>query len=125
MLFTTPKIKLSKCLKPSDYWALSPREFLLLRPNPNSNMPFPLPLDPQFRKEVIRSWIDDVDDRVNMGDLDGAEKSWQTANHLYLKLPAGKGDAELERHLVASGVKLTEYPSIKTKCEPYPTKPPQ
>jgi hypothetical protein len=88
-------------------------------------MPFPLPLDPQFRKEVICSWIDDVGDRIEMGDLDGAEKSWQTANQLYLKLPAGKGDVELERYLVASRVKLTEYPSIKTKCEQYLTKPPQ
>lgn len=125
MHFTTLKNKLFKCLRPYDYRALSPWEFQLSRYNPNSNMPFPLPLDPQFRKEVIRSWIEDIEDRIDMGDLDGAEKSWQIANHLYLKLPAGKGDAELEKYLVESRVKLTEYHSIKTKCEQYLTKPPQ
>jgi hypothetical protein len=76
-------------------------------------MPFPLPLDPEFRKEIIQSWIDDVADRVELGDIEGAEKSWQAANLLYIQLPAGKGDLRLKDHLLAARVKLREYHSIK------------
>ena len=43
-------------------------------------MPFPLPLDPDFRKEVVSMWMDDVDDRLAMGDMEDARVSWKIAN---------------------------------------------
>lgn len=69
-------------------------------------MPLPLPQDPQFRKEIIQAWIDDVDDRLEMGQIEGALESWKTANALLLKLPPGQGDLNLEDQLVALRVKL-------------------
>jgi len=76
-------------------------------------MPLPLPQDPQFRKEVIQAWLDDVEDRLEMGQPDGALLSWKTANNLLLKLPPGCGDLNLEDQLVALRVKL-DNPSHTT-----------
>ena len=70
-------------------------------------MPLPLPQDPQFRKEVIQAWLDDVDDRLEMGQPEGALLSWKIANDLFLQLPPGFGDLDLEDQLVAKRVKLT------------------
>jgi hypothetical protein len=72
-------------------------------------MAFPLPLDPDFRKAVILSWIEDVYDRLEMGMIEDAEASWKTANYLYLKLPAGFGDFSIEGKLADSRVKLIEH----------------
>lgn len=69
-------------------------------------MPFPLPLDPGFRREVIKSWIEDVYDRLSLGDIGGARRSWATANTLYVSLPAGQGDFSLEGELLKTRVKL-------------------
>lgn len=69
-------------------------------------MPFPLPVDPDFRKEVIDFWLDDVDDRLLLDHVEDAEKSWKQANELYLSLPAGCGDLTLEEKLIAKRVKL-------------------
>ena len=74
-------------------------------------MPFPLPLDPDFRKEVVSMWMDDVDDRLELGDIEDAEVSWKIANAIYLNLPPGEGTLELEARLVGQRVKLNHTPS--------------
>ena len=71
-------------------------------------MPFPLPLDPDFRKEVVSMWMDDVDDRLELGDLEDAEVSWKIANSIYLHLPPGEGTLEIEARLFGQRVKLTK-----------------
>ena len=69
-------------------------------------MPFPLPVDPDFRRQVVQFWLEDVEDRLELLDLDSAEKSWKLANDIYLSLPAGEGDESLESSLVQARVKL-------------------
>lgn len=69
-------------------------------------MAFPLPIDPEFRKEVVQFWLDDIDDRLNINRVADAEKSWQIANEIYLSLPPGYGDAEIENWLFAQRVKI-------------------
>ena len=69
-------------------------------------MPFPLPLDPDFRKEVVSMWMDDVDDRLALGDVEDAEVSWKIANTIYLNLPPGESTLELEARLFGQRVKL-------------------
>jgi len=69
-------------------------------------MAFPLPIDPEFRKEVVQFWLDDIDDRLSFGHIDDAEDSWQIANEIYLSLPPGCGDMEIEDWLFAQRVKI-------------------
>lgn len=69
-------------------------------------MPFPFPVDPSYRREIALSWLLDVDDRLDMGDLDGAEKSWKTATDILLSLPAGEGSFSLDEGLFQARVKL-------------------
>lgn len=69
-------------------------------------MPFPLPLDPDFRLEVVSSWIDDVLDRIDLNDYFGAEESLKVANRLLLSLPPGKGCENIEGRLMEVRVKL-------------------
>jgi hypothetical protein len=69
-------------------------------------MPFPLPLDPDFRKEVVRMWIADIGDRLKEGDEEGAKQSWKIAREIYLSLPPGNGDEEIESALFQARVKL-------------------
>lgn len=70
-------------------------------------MPFPLPLNPDYRKEIVWAWIGDVADRIE-DDVPGAETSWQIANEIYLSLPPGTGDEELESALFQARVKLDQ-----------------
>ena len=70
-------------------------------------MPFPLPIDPQYRKEIVWAWIGDVADRLEAGRSD-AETSWKIANEIYLSLPPGEGDEELESALFQARVKLDQ-----------------
>ena len=72
-------------------------------------MSFPLPRDTDFIKEVVGFWIDDVDDRIQINQLKDAEHSWRTANDLYLTLPPGTGDMELEDRIFAARVKLDNF----------------
>ena len=69
-------------------------------------MSFPLPLDPEYRRQVVQFWLEDVEDRLDLSDLDSAEKSWKSANEIYLSLPAGEGNEDLETALVEARVKL-------------------
>ena len=69
-------------------------------------MPFPFPVDPSYRREIALSWLLDVEDRLDMGDLDGAEKSWKTATDILLSLPAGEGSFSLDEGLFQARVKL-------------------
>lgn len=79
-------------------------------------MPFPLPLDPTFRKEVIQSWIEDVYDRLELNDIQSAKQSWQIANTLYVSLPPGQGDFLLEEALIESRVKLEQHTTTQTNA---------
>ena len=71
-------------------------------------MAFPLPADPSFRKIVVTFWLDDVDDRLKINNLQDAEKSWKIANEIYLSLPPGCGDPEIENWIFAQRVKLNK-----------------
>lgn len=79
-------------------------------------MPFPLPLDPSFRKEVIQCWIEDVSDRLELNDIESAKQSWQIANTLYVSLPAGQGDFLLEDQLIESRVKIEQHTTMQTNA---------
>lgn len=69
-------------------------------------MAFPLPADPSYRKLVVTFWLDDIDDRLKVNRPQDAEKSWKIANEIYLSLPPGCGDLEIENWLLAQRVKL-------------------
>ena len=75
-------------------------------------MPFPLPEDPAYRKLVVTFWLDDVDDRLSANRLQDAQKSWKIANDIYLSLPPGEGDLELEDWIFKQRVKLTRITSL-------------
>lgn len=70
-------------------------------------MPFPLPLDPEYRKEIVRIWLEDVNDRIKGGSAD-AEVSWKIAQGVYLSLPPGEGDEDIELALFRARVKLDQ-----------------
>jgi hypothetical protein len=69
-------------------------------------MAFDLPLDPDFRKEVVEFWLDDIDDRLELGKIEDAEKSWRSAREIYLSLPVGCGDMGLEDRIFGQRVKI-------------------
>lgn len=75
-------------------------------------MPFPLPLDPFFRKEIVQMWICDVSDRLRLGDKPGAEQSWKIANEIYLSLGPGEGSKSIEEQLVKARVKLNQTQDV-------------
>jgi len=75
-------------------------------------MPFPLPEDPEYRKLVVTFWLDDVDDRLSANRLQDAEKSWKIANDIYLSLPPGEGDLELEDWIFKQRVKIDKITSL-------------
>jgi hypothetical protein len=70
-------------------------------------MSFPLPLDSQYRKEIIWAWIGDIADRIEE-NLPGADISWRIAQEIYLSLPPGNGDEEIESALWQARVKLDQ-----------------
>lgn len=69
-------------------------------------MPFPLPLDSHFRKEIVCMWLWDIDDRLDVDDEEGANISWKIANEIYLSLPPGEGDSKIEDRIFEQRVKL-------------------
>jgi hypothetical protein len=69
-------------------------------------MSFPLPRDIDFIREVVGFWLDDVDDRLQIDQLENAKHSWRTANDLYLTLPPGSGDTDLENRIFSYRVKI-------------------
>lgn len=75
-------------------------------------MALPLPVDPDFRKMCAKFWLDDIDDRIEMGRLNDAELSWKEANAIYLSLPAGFGDMVLEDRIYEQRVKLDNLTHI-------------
>jgi hypothetical protein len=74
-------------------------------------MAFPLPTDPEYRKLVVLFWIDDVDDRLAINQVQDAEKSWKIAQDIYLSLPPGEGNEEIESALTLARVKLNKRSS--------------
>jgi hypothetical protein len=75
-------------------------------------MSLPLPIDPDFRKMCVEFWLDDIDDRIEMGRLNDAELSWKEANTIYLSLPAGFGDTVLEDRIYEQRVKIDNLTHI-------------
>jgi hypothetical protein len=73
-------------------------------------MPFPLPVDPAFRKEVIMSWLEDIEDQLEVSDVEKAKESMAIALRLYLSLPAGCGDFAIEDQIGRARVKLGKHP---------------
>ena len=69
-------------------------------------MTLPLPIDPEYRKLVVTFWLDDIDDRLQINQVQDAEKSWKIANDIYLSLPPGNGDPEIEDWIFTQRVKL-------------------
>jgi len=74
-------------------------------------MPFPLPEDPEYRKLVVTFWLDDIDDRLKTNAVPDAEKSWKIANDIYLSLPPGEGDLEIETWLFNQRGKIDQITS--------------
>jgi hypothetical protein len=73
-------------------------------------VPFPLPLNPDFRKEVAYSWLVDVCDRIDLGDYEGAQHSLKTAHDLLMQLPPGEGCPKLDRLYLETSEKLEKIP---------------
>ena len=71
-------------------------------------MAFPLPECPEYRKLVVTFWLDDIDDRLRDNRIQDAERSWKIANEIYLSLPPGNGDMEIEDWLVRQRVKINK-----------------
>lgn len=71
-------------------------------------MAFPLPQDPAYRKLLVTFWLDDVDDRLSTNHQQDAERSWKIANDIYLSLPPGTGDLEIEDWIFRQRVKLDQ-----------------
>jgi len=69
-------------------------------------MSLPLPECPAYRKLVVTFWLEDIDDRLKANRVEDAEKSWKIANEIYLSLPPGNGDPDIENWLFAQRVKL-------------------
>ena len=69
-------------------------------------MSLPLPIDPNFRKVCVGFWLDDVDDRLELNRVEDAELSWREAREIYLSLPPGEGDEDLEKWIFAQRVKI-------------------
>ena len=75
---------------------------------------FPLPLDPDFRRILVQDWLLDVEDRLELNEPESAEQSWKIANEIYLSLPPGEGDEDIETALVDARVKLNHnHPAYK------------
>jgi len=74
-------------------------------------MSFPLPVDPEYRKLVVLFWLDDIDDRLEINQVEDAEKSWKIAQDIYLSLPPGEGNEEIESALMDSRVKINKRSS--------------
>jgi len=72
-------------------------------------MSFPLPADIDFRKLCVGFWLDDVDDRLYAGRVEDAEFSWKEANGIYLSLPPGSGDPDLEDRIALQRVKIDNF----------------
>jgi hypothetical protein len=71
-------------------------------------MPFPLPIDEEFRIEVIKVWLDDVEDRLALGKNEDADLSFRIALNLYLKLPGNFFDQNLEDRIIAAQGKINQ-----------------
>jgi hypothetical protein len=69
-------------------------------------MALPLPADPDFRKLCVEFWLDDIDDRIELNRVNDAEMSWKEANTIYLSLPPGCGDPQLEERIFQQRVKI-------------------
>jgi len=74
-------------------------------------MPFPLPQCPEYRKLVVTFWLSDVEDRLASNQVPAAEKSWKIANEIYLSLPPGEGDSNLETWLFKQRGKINQITS--------------
>ena len=72
---------------------------------------YPLPHCPEYRKFVNAALLDDNDDRLKINAVQDAEKSWKIASSIYLSLPPGEGDPEIEDWLFKQRVKIDRLTS--------------
>lgn len=70
-----------------------------------------MPADPEYRKLVVLFWLDDIDDRLAINQVQDAEKSWKIAQDIYLSLSPGEGSEELESYLTLARVKIDKRSS--------------
>ena len=76
-------------------------------------MPFPLPVDPYHRIQIIQWWLEDVDERLELGLVDDAVISFRIARDLYLKLQGNAFSQELEDSVIATQGKIDRAHSTK------------
>jgi hypothetical protein len=72
---------------------------------------FPLPICSEYRKLVVTFWLADSEDRLASNRLPDAQKSWKIANDIYLSLPPGEGDLEIETWLFNQRGKIDQITS--------------
>ncbi len=61
-------------------------------------MAVPGPVSPEALLAYARDWVDDANDRYDMGMKAMAQESIRTAAQMYMRLPRGYTDAEFEKY---------------------------
>jgi len=57
-----------------------------------------MPRDPNYMLAYCRDWVDDANDRYDMGMRAMAQESIRTAAQIYVQLPQGFSDLEFESY---------------------------
>lgn len=65
-------------------------------------MAVPGPNTPEAFLEYARDWVDDANDRYDMGMRAMAQESIRTAAQMYMRLPRGYTDLEFEEYYQAT-----------------------
>lgn len=71
-------------------------------------MPIPGMMDPKSMLTYARDWLDDANDRWDIGHRTQAHESLREAASIYVKLPPGYSDPEFEQYYQETSKKL--YP---------------
>lgn len=62
--------------------------------------------DPEALLIYARDWVDDANDRYDMGMKAMAQESLRTAAMMYVKLPPGVKDAEFEKYYEETSARI-------------------
>ena len=62
--------------------------------------------DPEALLAYARDWVDDANDRYDMGMRAMAQDSLRTAASLYVRLPQGYSDPEFEKYYQETSKKI-------------------
>lgn len=65
-------------------------------------MAVPGPNNPEAFLAYARDWVDDANDRYDMGMRAMAQESIRTAAQMYMRLPRGYADPEFEEYYQAT-----------------------